>query len=263
MAKKIGVGAFLFAVVWSLLLPNAAQPAEGGKTVAAKGKTKVVVLVGGHGYDKRGFDQFWSSLSGIDAEVWQGAPYTVFDDIGEFKYDVIVMYNLSDGITDTQRENFLRLLEKGVGLVVWHHALANCQDWPEFEAIAGAKFWLKPGERDGVQVTQSGTGGGKVKMHIEDTTHPITKGMNDFEVEDETYNRQTFGDGIHVLVSTDHPRSDKPIAWVHNYRKARVFGCQSGHDAKVWANESFQRLMARGIRWAAGQLPAAADTENK
>jgi len=256
MTEKIRVGALLLGIGCFFMLPNAAQSAEDGKTVAAQEKIKVAILVGGHPYDEPGFDQLWSSYADIDADVWQGAPYTAFDDIGEFKYDVIVMYNLSSGITEKQQKNFLQLLENGVGLVVWHHALANCQDWPEFETIAGAKFWLNPGERDGVQVPKSGVGGGRVKMHIEDTKHPITKGIDDFEVDDETYNTQTFSDGIHLLVSTDHPSSDKPIAWVHNYRKARVFGIQSGHDAKVWTNKSFQKLMARGIRWTA-------DAENK
>ncbi len=74
---------------------------------------------------------------------------------------------------------------------------------------------------------------------------------------DEPYNQQTFCDGIHVLVSADHPQSDKTIAWVHQYGKARVFGCQSGHDAKVWTNDSFRRLMAQGIRWAGGRVPSA------
>ena len=104
---------------------------------------------------------------------------------------------------------------------------------------------MKPGERDGVHVPGSGTGGGKVKLHIEDPQHPITQGMNDFEIEDETYNQQTFCDGIHLLVSTDHPRSDKQIAWVQQYGKVRVFGLQSGHDAKVWTNEGFQQLLGR------------------
>ena len=53
------------------------------------------------------------------------------------------------------------------------------------------------------------------------------------------------------------PRSDKTIAWVHRYGKARVFGYQSGHDAKVWTNDSFRRVMAQGIRWASGSLPGA------
>jgi len=74
---------------------------------------------------------------------------------------------------------------------------------------------------------------------------------------------QPTNSGEEALVSTDHPSSDKPIAWVHNYRRARVFGYQSGHDAKAWTKKSFRQLMARGIRWTAGRLPATADTENK
>ena len=53
------------------------------------------------------------------------------------------------------------------------------------------------------------------------------------------------------LESTDHPVSDKTLAWVHEYGKARVFNYQSGHDARVWANEGFKRLTARAVHWTA------------
>ena len=255
MAKRIRLTVLLCGLGWVLGITGVIA-AEGEQAAQPGEKIKVVILVGGHGYDAAGFNRLWSSYNDITTEVWKGGPYTVFDDIAEFKYDVIVMYNLSSGITGTQKQNLLKLLDNGVGLVVWHHALANCQDWPEFERIAGAKFWLKPGERNGVQVPKSGTGGGRLKMHLEDPNHPITSGMADFEIEDETYNRQTFCDKIHVLVSTDHPRSDKQIAWVQNYHKARIFGYQSGHGAKTWTDKNFQRLMAQGIRWVAGRLPA-------
>jgi type 1 glutamine amidotransferase len=141
-------------------------------------------------------------------------------------------------------------------VVVWHHALGNCQDWSEFEKIAGARFWMKHGERNGTKVRGSGTGFGTLKMHVEDANHPITKGVSDFEIDDETYNHQTFSEGIHVLLSTDHAKSDKPIAWVNTYAKSRVFGYQSGHDARVWTNEGFRQVFGQGIRWAAGRLPA-------
>jgi len=252
MADRVTFRAFLAGLVCTLL-PAVALAAEGNSEAKVGEKIRVVILVGGHGYDQRGFEELWSGFHDIASEVWKGGPYTVFDDISDFNYDIIVMYNLSSGITDTQKQNFLKLLDKGVGLVVWHHALANCQGWPEFEKIAGGKFWMKPGERNGVQIPRSGTGFGMVKMHIEDPNHAITKGMPDFVIEDEPYNGQTFCDDIHVLVTGDHPRSDKQIAWVHNYGKARVFGYQSGHDARAWKNESFQRLMLQGIRWVAGR----------
>lgn len=258
MNESVRFAKCLAAAVCTLAMAGTVLRADAEKPGPACAKVKVLILVGGHGFDQATFDKFWSGYDDIDSRIWRGSPYTAFDDISQFKDDVIVMFNLSSGMTETQKQNFLKLLQRGVGLVVWHHALANCQDWPEFEKIAGAKFWLKPGERGGVRVDKSGVGGGKLKMRIEDPNHPVTKGISDFEVVDETYNHQTFCDGIHVLVSTDHPRSDKIIAWVQQYGKARVFGYQSGHDAKVWNNDSFRRVMAQGIRWAAGREPDAA-----
>ncbi len=255
MIERIRLGILLAGIACLPLPVGTTQASAGEPAREAKEKIKVVILVGGHGYDERGFDVLWNGLDNIEYEIWKGGPYTVFDDISGFKYDAIVMYNLSSGITDIQKKNFLTLLDKGVGLVVWHHALANCQGWPKFEKIAGGKFWLAPGERNGVQIPRSGTGFGKVKVHIEDPNHAITKGMTDFEIEDEPYNHQTFCDNIHVLLTGDHSRSDKQIAWVHNYGKARVLGYQSGHDARAWTNKSFQQLMSQGIRWVAGRLP--------
>ncbi len=266
MRKAIGIVAILVLVVsvvgWlSSALGAEAEKAEAKPAPAAKPKAKpikVVILVGGHGYDKKTFPKAWGGHDDIKCEVWKGKPYTVFDDISKFKYDVIIMFNMSGGMTDKQKANFLELLKKGTGLIVWHHALANCQDWPEFEKIAGCKFWLKAGEKDGKKIGKSaaGHGPGMMKMHIADPKHAITKGMKDFEIKDEWYGKQTFVKGINVLVTTDEPKSDKNIAWTHKYSGARVFGFQSGHDVKAWANPGHRQLLAGGIRWVAGRLGA-------
>ncbi len=264
MRKAIGIVAILVLVVSvvglsSVLWAQAKKAEAEPKVPAAKPQAKpikVVILVGGHGYDKKTFPKAWGGHDDIQCEVWKGKPYTVFDDITKFKYDVILMYNSSSGMTDKQKANFLKLLKKGVGLVVWHHALANCQDWPQFEKIAGCKFWLRAGQKDGKKIGRSTWGHGLLKMHIADPKHAITKGMKDFEIQGEWYGKQTFVKGIHVLVTTDEPKSDKPIAWTLKYSGARVFGYQSGHDAKAWANPGFRQLLAGGIRWVAGRIGA-------
>lgn len=244
--------AAILAAAATAAVARAAEPAK----AAAPPPIRTVVLVGGHGYDAKNFSKAWSGHDDIQAEVWPGKPWTVLDDISNFKYDVIVMYTLASGMTEKERENLLALLKRGVGLVVWHHALANCQDWPEWDKLAGARYWLKAGKKDGRDVPPSGYKHGvDLKMHIEDPRHPITRGMTDFEIHDEAYNKQTFEPDIHVLVSTDNPASDKPIAWIPKTPKEiRVFAYQGGHDATAWTNEGHRALLAQGIRWVARRL---------
>ena len=253
MSKTVRI---IAAIVFAATIAVVSSPCISAEAKPAVKPLKVVILVGGHGYDKANFSKAWGGHEDIQCEVWKGKPYTLFDDIDKFKYDVVLMFNLSSGITDKQKANFQALLKKGLGVVVWHHALANCQDWPEFEKIAGCKFWMKAGQKDGKKIGRSGTGHDRYKMHIADPTHPITKGMKDFEIQDESYNKQTFAKGIHVLVTTDHPKSDKAIAWTVNYKGARVFGYQGGHDAKAWTNPGHRQLLGNGIRWVAGRLGA-------
>ncbi|MBT3201279.1 MAG: ThuA domain-containing protein [Phycisphaerales bacterium] len=229
-----------------------ASPAAGGKTAVKP--IRVIILVGGHGYDKKNFEKAWGGHADITCEVWKGKPYTLFDDISKFDYDVIMTFNLSSGITEKQKANFLALLGKGVGMVAWHHSLANCQNWAEYEKIVGCKYWMKPGEKECKKVGKSGYAHDRYQMKIADADHPITKGMKDFQIDDESYYNQTFTtDAMKVLVTTEHPKSDKPIAWTNDYKGARIFGYQGGHDAKAWNNPGHRRLLGNGIRWAAGR----------
>jgi len=249
--------AFLLAFFLPLAL-SSAEPDEAAAAPRDGEPVKVVIVVGGHGYDTENFPKAWGGHPDIACTIWEGDPYSLFDDIAGFEYDVILMYNFSSGITDAQKANFLALLGRGVGLVVWHHALANCQNWPEFEMIAGCRFWLEDWVRDsGEEVKRGTTGFAKMKMDIADPGHPITRGMTGFEIEDETYCGQTFVKGIDVLVATDHPQSDRAIAWCHPYASSRVFGFQSGHDARAWTNPGHRRLLSNGIRWVAGRLDSA------
>jgi type 1 glutamine amidotransferase len=55
-----------------------------------------------------------------------------------------------------------------------------------------------------------------------------------------------------VLLTVDHPKSARTLAWTRTYRDARVFAFQLGHDNQAWVNESFREVLGRGIGWAAG-----------
>jgi uncharacterized protein (TIGR02145 family) len=58
--------------------------------------------------------------------------------------------------------------------------------------------------------------------------------------------------GNDVLLTTNHPENDEPIAWTRKYGKSRVFNIQLGHDENTYNCPEFRELIVRGIRWTAG-----------
>ena len=232
----------------------AEKQAKAAKPAETKPKLRVLVVTGGHGYDKKKFPKTFEGHDDIEFKIQGGSP---FENISDWKYDAMVLYNFKQRISETQRANFLKLLKKGVGLVVMHHAIAAYPGWLEFEKIIGATYVLKAVERDGVKYARPvWKHGVDMKIHVEDPSHPITKGLADFEIKDETYKKWVYHSGNHLLLSTDNKLSNKQIAWTRFYGKARVFFIQLGHGPQAFSDKSYRRVIAQAIRWSAGRLPA-------
>ncbi len=54
-----------------------------------------------------------------------------------------------------------------------------------------------------------------------------------------------------VLLTTDNPTGDPPVAWVSAYRRSRVVTIQLGHGPESQRDASFRRLMLNAITWTA------------
>jgi len=54
----------------------------------------------------------------------------VFERDDLLSYDVVALYDIRRTITEKQKIAFLSLFEKGIGLVVLHHAIVSYQHWP-------------------------------------------------------------------------------------------------------------------------------------
>ena len=219
-------------------------------------KIKVVIVTGAHDFERTPFFEMFNSFGNVRyAEARQTDHSEIFEDISDWDYDVIVLYNMTQNISPKRQANFTKLLDKGVGLVVLHHSIANFQQWPEYRKIIGGKFYLKATEENGITYGPSGYQHEvDFKVHIKDSEHPITCGINDFLIHDETYNKCVFEQDNRVLLSTEHPTSDEPLCWVRNYGKAKVCSIQIGHGPSVYTNPSYHRLVVQAIRWCAGSM---------
>jgi len=223
-------------------LATAAETAQAGP----EKKIKVLVVAGGHGYPVEPFRAVFRSFHDMDCTfVDEKKGGEAFNDIGQFPYDAILLYNFEKNPSPQERENFLKLLDRGVGLVILHHAIYGYRtSWPEFQKIVGVTSWLS-GAKDDVHF----------KIHVADPKHPITKGLSDFPIHDETYLGHGLDPKMHVILTTDEPTNSKHVAWVHTYRNAPVCYFQLGHDEKAYRNPQFQAVLGQAIRWVAGRLP--------
>jgi len=228
------------------LLAGASARAEGD------GKLKVLIVSGGHGFNQPAFFQMFKDNPDIAyTEVKHQKTSEVYDREDLLSYDVLVLYDFWQKITDEQKKKFESLFDKGVGLVVLHHALANYQDWPKFEEVVGGKFVMRDEVRDGAKVPRSGTGGGPLNIHVCSKDHPITKDMDDWKYQDEYYNKCLVSKDVTVLLTTDCPSNQKEVAWCREQGKSRVVYIMNGHDEKVYNNPNYRKVLANAIRWAA------------
>jgi len=237
----------------SLLVGGAVAPA--GEADADAKAVKAVVLTGGHGFRKEPFLEIFEAMEGVQAtHVALKDHSEIFEDTSDWPYDVIVLYNMTQKISEKRRKNFLALLEKGVGLVALHHSLAAWQAWPEFRRIVGGQWFHKPTTIDGVRYGKSGYKHGvDYTVHVADPKHPVTRGVKDFEIHDETYCRYWVSPKAHVILTTDEKSSEEAIGWTRTYKGARVCYLINGHDAHAYRNPHYRRLIANAIRWTAGE----------
>lgn len=215
----------------------------------------IVVATGGHGFEEKPFYEMFDGFDDIKCTFVELKDESeLFEDITNWPYQVIVLYNMSQKISEKRRDNFIALLEGGVGLVVLHHAIAAFSDWPEYRKIIGTKYWLETTEENGVKHEKSlWKEGVDMKLHVEDSAHPVMAGITDFVIHDETYKNYDLEPGNHVILSCDAPTSQKEVAWTRMYRNAKICFIQPGHGAFAYGDENYRRMLHQAITWVAAK----------
>ncbi len=218
-----------------------------------EGTMKVAVVTGGHEFDEPAFLRLFTSVKGITyTHLPQADDSEVFDEIGAWPYDVIVLYNFTQKISEKRRDNFLRLLDNGVGVVSLHHASGAFQEWCEYPKIIGCRYLLSPVERDGARREPSTYQHDvDIPVRVTDTTHAVVRGVRDFVVRDETYKGCEFEPDNHLLLATTEKSSDEPLGWARTYRRSRVVHFQLGHGPDIFEDERFRLLVAQAVQWCA------------
>ncbi|MBI2940191.1 MAG: ThuA domain-containing protein, partial [Chloroflexi bacterium] len=159
-------------------------------------------------------------------------------------YDVIVNYTTFFQPGEEQVAALLGTIEEGKGFVGIHGATATFWNAPAYLAMIGSRF-LRHHPFKTFTVT------------VDDRSHPITTGIEDFEIQDELYEQEgnvaefavvaaelakgrpsrelrhlgegPLGPDIHVLASAE----GRPLLYVKSFGKGRVHYNALGHDARA------------------------------
>lgn len=233
----------LAAVAAPVLAPASILSAEAKKPGGPL--LRVAVVTGGHTFDVLNFHKLFRELAGVDAYIQHMEDFVATPEAVRDAYDVVVFYHmLMQGPPDGPLKNALAHLgATEQGILVLHHALLAHPEWAVWSEVVGIpnrKFWFYHDQSIPVQVAKR--------------DHPITLGLEPWTTQDETYTMADAGEGSEILLTTDHPKSMKKLAWTRTYRKSRVFCFQCGHDNAGWSNPNFRTVLHRGIQWCARTL---------
>jgi uncharacterized protein len=162
-------------------------------------------------------------------------------------YDVLVLnfgfWNEPEP-SEEGKAGLINYVKGGGNVVALHFACSSFQKWKEYGDMLG-RVWVK------------GVGGhgpyGEFTVKIQNTDHPVTKGLTDFTTEDELYAKLSGDAEIQVLATADSAWSGKtePIVFVRTYGKGRVLQNVLGHGTDAKQNPSYKQLLRRGVEWAA------------
>ena len=214
---------------------------------------RVLVITGGHAYDKSSFKGMLDSLGkNIDCKVAEfPAAFDQFLPQNRKNYDVLVFYHMWQKISPEQEETLADCIRDGKPLVVLHHSICAFDDWPEYQRITGGRYFHKPTVIDGKEYPAcTFIHDLHFRVEVSAKKHPVTKGVRDFDIFDETYKGYYTNPEIEPLLTTKEKSSTPVIGWAWHYGNARVVTLQSGHDTPTYRNKNFRKLLRQAIEWS-------------
>ena len=175
--------------------------------------------------------------------------------------DLVVQCVTMSRIAADELDGLAAAVRAGTGFTGWHGGIADSfRASSDYLHLVGGQFASHPGkepcERHGgaddnflpytVNVTPLGRG------------HPITAGIEDFELETEQY-WVLHDDLIDVLATTTHPTwpwhpwhrpVTAPAIWTRQWGAGRIVVSTPGHSLDVLEHPNVRTVIERGMLWA-------------
>jgi type 1 glutamine amidotransferase len=176
-------------------------------------------------------------------------------------FDLIVQCMTMSEITRDQVMGLREAVAAGTGLTGWHGGIADSyRASSHYLQLVGGQFANHPsrepigltGEEDDNFLTY------RVNLTDLGRAHPITTGIEDFELTTEQY--WVLHDDLNdVLATTTHPAPPwhpwhrpitSPAVWTRQWGKGRMVVTTPGHSPDILENANVRTIIERGMLWA-------------
>ena len=188
---------------------------------------------------------------------------TATEDLSEFttgnleRYGAVIFFTTGElPMSDAQKAALLDFVRSGGGFLGVHSATDTFYAWPAYLDLIGGYF-------DGHPWHQA------VTIDVVDRGDPLVSFLGtSLQLEDEIYQIRDFDHrGSHVLLRLAQSSVDLskagvhrrvygwPLAWKRFYGQGRVFYTALGHEASVWEDARYQRVLTNAVLWTMRRSP--------
>ena len=161
------------------------------------------------------------------------------------QYDLILNNSLFRTPTNEQLGAFYHSVREGTPYLALHTGLATFLNSDQYAQMIGGHFlgW------DSRQLLNVHTFDAWYGYDYNDQTqHPITRSLANFQIEDELYLMHTNTDDMDVIARAQH----HPVLWIRTWGSGKVMGLAVGHGEKEGQNPGYRRLLQNSVRWLLG-----------
>ncbi|HEX8324850.1 MAG TPA: ThuA domain-containing protein [Tepidisphaeraceae bacterium] len=149
--------------------------------------------------------------------------------------DAVVVFTDGDFFTDDAITRLAAYVRRGHGLVTLHTAANTNVASPLIGPLVGSRV------QGGVI--------GKHAARIVDADHAITRGISDFDIDDEIHDLKPLA-AYRTLVDGDMNGSRQPLVYVKAEGEGRTVHLAHGHAISGISNPVWQEIFRRSVRWA-------------
>ncbi len=176
--------------------------------------------------------------------------------------DLVLQINTMNTIEPEELAGLQRAVLNGTGLAGWHGGIADAyRDSADYLHMIGGQFAHHAGKDPAERTGEQSDNYIPYTVHITEygKTHPITEGIQDFDLVSEQYwvLSDEYNDVLATTTQEVRPWDawnrpvTAPAIWTRQWGRGRVFVSAPGHRLEIVESRPVRTIIERGLLWAA------------